>query len=76
MRDYIYNMMITNISPNTIIKDILNIILIKFNNYNVNKLSQIIDSASLFEYRLSKGRRHIIHIETFLENIIQIINNK
>lgn len=76
MRDYIYNMMITNISPNTIIKDILNIILVKFDNNDKQKLSQIIDSASLFEYRLSKGRRHIIHIETFLENIIQIINNK
>jgi replication factor C subunit 3/5 len=73
IRDFIYKMMITNISSNTIIKDILNIILTKINDYPKNKIFKIIDAASMFEYRLSKGRRDIIHIETFLENIVNIL---
>ena len=73
IRDYVYKMMITNISSNIIIKDILNIILIKINNYPKDKILKIIDFASIFEYRLSKGRRDIIHIETFLENVINVL---
>ena len=73
IRDYIYKMMITNISSNIIIKDILNIILIKINNYPRDKISKIIDFGSIYEYRLSKGRRDIIHIETFLLNVINIL---
>ena len=73
IRDYVYKMMITNISSNIIIKDILNIILTKINDYPKDKILKIIDFASVFEYRLSKGRRDIIHIETFLENVINIL---
>ena len=73
MREYVYNMMITNISSNTIIKDFLNILLSKINNYPKDKIFKIIESASIFEYRLSKGRRDIIHIETFLENVINTL---
>lgn len=79
IRDYIYKMMITNISSNVIIKDILNIILIKLDNdkysNSKNKSSQIIDHASNFEYRLSKGRRDIIHIEAFILNIINVLKS-
>ena len=70
IRDYVYKMMITNISSNIIIKNILNIILTRINDYPKEKIFKVIDSASIFEYRLSKGRRDIIHIETFLENVI------
>ena len=77
IRDFVYKMMITNISSNVIIKDILDIILIKLDNdkYNdsKNKSGQIIDYASNFEYRLSKGRRDIIHIEAFILNIINVL---
>lgn len=73
IRDYIYKMMITNISSNIIIKDILNIILIKINDYPKEKIFKIIDSASIYEYRLSKSRRDIIHIESFLESVINIL---
>jgi replication factor C subunit 3/5 len=75
IRDYIYKMMITNISSNVIIKDILNIILIKVSNYSKDKISKIISDASTFEYRLSKGRRDIIHIEAFLMNIMNTIKS-
>ncbi len=75
IRDYVYKMMITNISSNIIIKDILNIILTRINTYPKEKIFKVIDAASIFEYRLSKGRRDIIHIETFLETIINILKH-
>lgn len=70
IRDYIYKMMITGITSGIIIRDILDIILVKISNYSKDKIFKIINFASLYEYRLSKGRRDIIHIETFIENII------
>lgn len=73
IRDYVYNMMITNISSNTIIKDILNIILINNNNISNEKKLEIINCASEYEYRLSKSRRDINHIEAFINKIMIII---
>jgi replication factor C subunit 3/5 len=73
IRDYVYNMMITNISSNTIIKDILNIILLNNDNISNGKKTLIINSASEYEYRLSKRRRDIIHIEAFIDSIMQIL---
>jgi replication factor C subunit 3/5 len=70
IRDYIYKMMITGITSGIIIRDILDIILVKISNYPKDKIFKIINFASLYEYRLSKGRRDIIHIETFIENVI------
>jgi replication factor C subunit 3/5 len=73
IRDYIYKMMITGITSCIIIKDILNIILVKISSYPKDKIFNIINFASLYEYRLSKGRRDIIHIETFIENVINTL---
>ena len=83
IRDYVYKMMISNISSNTILKDILDNILKKLsnqyilNNYNdVNLSIKIIEYAAEFEYRLSKSRRDIIHIEAFIMNVIGLLSNK
>jgi replication factor C subunit 3/5 len=73
IRDYIYKMMITGITSGTIIKDIFNIILIKISDYPKDKIFKVINFASLYEYRLSKGRRDIIHIETFIENVVNAL---
>jgi replication factor C subunit 3/5 len=73
IRDFIYNMMITNISSNTIIKDILNIILLNNNDICNEKKMSIINYASEYEYRLSKSRRDIIHIEAFIDRIMMIL---
>jgi replication factor C subunit 3/5 len=73
IRDYIYNMMITNISSNIIIKDILNIILLNNNNIPNEKKLEIINCASEYEYRLSKSRRDINHIEAFINRIMIIL---
>jgi replication factor C subunit 3/5 len=75
IRDYIYKMMITNITSNMIIKDILNIILQLNQDLTIEQRTNIIESASEYEYRLSKSRRDIIHIETFIMNIIKILSN-
>ncbi len=73
LREYVYNMMVTNISSNIIIKDFLNLLLYRINKYPKEKIFKIIEYASIFEYRLSKGRRDIIHIESFLENVIETL---
>ena len=67
--------MITNISSNTIIKDILNIILLNNNDICNEKKMSIINYASEYEYRLSKSRRDIIHIEAFIDRIMMILKN-
>ena len=76
IRNYIYNMMITGISSQLIVKDILDMILIKVQKLSKDKIFNIIDFACICEHRLSKGRRDIIHIEAFLENVVQILNQK
>lgn len=75
IRDFVYNMMITNISSNTIIKDILNIILLNNNNICNEKKMSIINYGSEYEYRLSKSRRDIIHIEAFIDRIMMILKS-
>lgn len=76
IRDLIYKMMITGITSCIIIKDILNIILTKITNHPKEKIFSVINFASTYEYRLSKGRRDIIHVETFIENVISILKQK
>jgi replication factor C subunit 3/5 len=76
IREYIYKMYVTNISLNIIIKDILKNILILNKDINNEQINNIINSASEFEYRLSKKRRDIIHLEAFVINIIFILTKK
>lgn len=77
IRDYVYKMMITNISSNVILKNILDNILKKLENCGDVGLSiEIIEHAAEFEYRLSKSRRDIIHIEAFIMNVIELLSNK
>jgi replication factor C subunit 3/5 len=73
IREYIYKLYITNVSSNIIIKDILKQLLVINNNIDSAKISNIINYASEFEYRLSKKRRDILHIEAFIIKVIDII---
>jgi replication factor C subunit 3/5 len=73
IREYIYKLYITNVSSNTIIKDILKQLLVINTNIDSSKLSEIINYASEFEYRLSKKRRDILHIEAFIIKVIDIL---
>ena len=76
IREYIYKMYVTNISLNIIIKDILKSILFHNKDITREQINDIINSASEFEYRLSKKRRDIIHLEAFVINIIFILSKK
>jgi len=76
IREYIYKMYVTNISLNIIIKDILKSILFHNKDITKDQINDIINSASEFEYRLSKKRRDIIHLEAFVINIIFILSKK
>lgn len=75
IRENIYKIMVTCIPSLTIIKDILNNILTRI-NLNNEQIIKILEYASEYEYKLSKARREIIHIEGFVINAIDIINNK
>jgi replication factor C subunit 3/5 len=72
-RDIFYNIFISNIDVIDIIKELM---------INLTKLDlspetryNIIDETTKHEYRLKIGKRHIIHLESYLINIIQILIN-
>ena len=72
LRAILYKIFITNITGDTIIKELLN----QFMESNLNNKikSNIVDIISRFQYRLSKGKRCIIHIEACIYNIMDMIN--
>jgi len=73
IREYIYNIMITNIDGTKIIKDILNNLL-KNDDISFNDKIQITKNASKFEHNLIRGRREIIHLEAFITAVIFILH--
>jgi len=64
IRKIFYNLFITNIPTQTIIRNIM-IKLLK-NISNLQLKINIIEITSIFEQRLSQGTRHIIHIEAYI----------
>ncbi len=70
MRDSLYKIFTTNINGVDILKEIIKQ-LIFFNKYNQKVLLKIIAASSNFEGRINKGKRTIIHIECFINYIIQ-----
>lgn len=72
IREIFYNLFITNIPTQTIIRLIM-INLLK----NVNDLKlkiNIIEITSIFELRLSQGTRHIIHLEAYIIRLFYLFN--
>jgi replication factor C subunit 3/5 len=72
VRELLYQLYITNIDFNYIIRDILN--KIKINIVDPNLRYLIIEEASKYENRISQGTRYIVHLEAFLIKVIQILN--
>lgn len=72
IRDIFFNIMITNISGIAILKDILYKLL---NNHMLSKRCKIniAIKASEIEYNMLRGRRTIIHFDTFIVQVINII---
>jgi len=72
IRELFYNLFITNISTQTIIRLIM-INLLK----NVEELKlkiNITEITSIFELRLSQGTRHIIHLEAYIIRLFYLFN--
>ncbi len=72
IRELLYQLFITNIDFNIIIKEIM--IKLKDNISSNEFKSQIIEETSKFENRISRGTRHIVHLEAYVIKIIKIVS--
>ena len=73
-REYFYILFITNIPSQLIIRNIMINLLNKITDINFKY--DIINITSIYERRLSNGTRHIIHIETYIIELIFLFTNK
>jgi hypothetical protein len=74
IREILYKIIITNINGTSIIKELLNFILLNFKNNDLNY--DIINLCTNYENSLSKGKRTIIHLEAFIFSVLNLINKK
>lgn len=73
IREIFYNLFITNISTQVIIRNIMLSLLEKI--YDLDLKNNIIEITSIFELRLSQGTRQIIHFESYIIRLIYLFNN-
>ena len=52
----------------------MNKLLLKVDSLDIK--SKIIEVSSAYEYRLTMGKRHIIHLEAYVNTIIYVLNIK
>jgi replication factor C subunit 3/5 len=72
IREYFFNLTITNYTGIYILKDIIN--LLYMSNKISNKIKQqIVSKGANIEYRFMKGRREIIHFDAFIAHAIKCI---
>ena len=74
IRNLLYTIFITNIDTQLIIKELMNKLLMKVESLDLK--SKIIEVSSSYEFRLNLGKRHIIHLEAYINTIIYILNIK
>jgi len=72
IREIFYNLFITNIPTQTIIRHIMIKILTKVDNLNLKV--NIIEITSIFELRLSQGTRNINHFEGYCIRLIYLFD--
>jgi hypothetical protein len=75
IRDLYFDLMITNYSGTTILRDLVDVLYSSPNLTDETK-QKIVNKNSNIEYRLMKGRRDIIHIDTFTMNVMKYIKNQ
>lgn len=71
IRDKFYILFITNISTQTIIRNIMNKLL-ELNN-NIKLKYEIINITSLYEEKISQGTRNIIHFDNYIIKLLYLI---
>jgi len=72
IREYLYDIMITNINETKILKDILDKLLTN-KHISIDCKYKIIEEASFYEFNLIRKRREIIHLEGFIQKVIYIL---
>ena len=70
IRDYLYRIMITNVSGKYIIRNIVENI-INSDWINEQRKFNIIKASSKFEHNLVIGRRDIVHLEAFIQRTLR-----
>ncbi len=73
IRALIYNLIITNIEPNIILRDIL-INLCKNPDISEEKKIQIINNASKYDHCIVKKRREILHFDAFVIDVMNVLD--
>ena len=71
IRTNIYNILITNIKGSEIITILMDSLILKIDNDEIN--ARIIQYASEAENNLVHGRRDIIHIDYFVSSVMKIL---
>lgn len=74
IRNLIYNLIITNIEPTNILRNIF-INLCKKKSIPEKKKIKIINMASIYDHNLVRRRREIIHLEGFIINTMNLLLN-
>ena len=71
-REYIYNLITKNICVTDIILELSKLIL----NLDIEdiKKQDVIYWASIYQYRLCKSYKEVIHLEAFVYKLIKILN--
>ena len=72
LRELLYILFITNIDFHLVIRKLMLLFIKKINCIKIK--NDIIETTSTFEFRISQGTRHIIHMEAYLIKIIYILS--
>lgn len=72
IRDILYNIMITNINETKILRDLLSELL-ENEHITIDCKYKIINTASVYEYNLMRCRREIVHLEAFIQSVMNIL---
>ena len=72
LREILYILFITNIDFHLVISKLMLLFIEKIDCIKLRYM--IIETTSTFEFRVSQGTRHIIHMEAYLIKIIQLLN--
>ena len=74
IRTIIYKIMISNVNSSNIIIHLIDKLIDDKNIPSASKFD-IIYASTVYETNLIKGRRKILHIEAFIQNVYQILHN-
>ena len=71
IRKYLYLIFITNIDTKQMITQIMESILFLIDNIDIKY--KLIEETSIYDNRLRLGKRHILHLEAYINSIIKIL---